>query len=151
MTHDVTQWLAEIKDLKQKLAEAQYEREQAYTSAANWRRLYETEAQQRRTEASLVRQTIDALKSEIQQLKGNPLSGHQGPIDAAAVHAEVESLQTVADLKQKLLDVLAERDRLAQALKTEQANHTQTRKSLTTALGDAIDQLSKEPGQSPET
>jgi hypothetical protein len=29
------------------------------------------------------------------------------------------------------------------ALKTEQTNHEQTRKSLTTALGDAIDSLAK--------
>jgi len=47
------------------------------------------------------------------------------------------------ELKERLVAVLAERDRLAQALEAEQANHAQTRKSLTTALGDAIDMLSK--------
>jgi hypothetical protein len=35
-------------------------------------------------------------------------------------------------------------DRLRQALKTEQENHAQTGKSLTTALGDAIDSLARE-------
>jgi len=49
MSQNVTQWLAEIQALKQQLADAQQEREQAYTSAANWQRLYETEAQQRRS------------------------------------------------------------------------------------------------------
>ena len=39
---------------------------------------------------------------------------------------------------------MKERDRLLQALKTEQENHAQTRNSLTTALGDAIDGLTRE-------
>jgi hypothetical protein len=43
MTYDVSQWLAEIKALKQQLATASQESEQAHASAANWRQLYETE------------------------------------------------------------------------------------------------------------
>ena len=54
---DIKQWLAEIKALQQKLAQANQERDEAYASAANWRSLYETEAKQRRTEAVLARQT----------------------------------------------------------------------------------------------
>lgn len=146
MSQDVTQWLAEIQDLKQKLAQAQTEREQAYSSAANWRRLYETEAQQRRTEANLARQTVDALKLEIQQLRGDPVAGSKRAA-LSAIEAEVEQLQSPSALRQKLIEALSDRDRLIQALKTEQANHAQTRKSLTTALGDAIDLLSKEQGQ----
>ncbi|XGV95821.1 MAG: hypothetical protein ACAF41_24150 [Leptolyngbya sp. BL-A-14] len=146
MTNDVSQWLTEIKTLRQQLADAQQEREQAYTSAANWQRLYETEAQQRRQEAARTRQTIADLKQELQQLKGtSPLEG--GILsDAVTIRTEVEKLQTVAALQQKLLEALTERDRLAQALKLEQANHAQTRQGLTTALGDAIDMLSKEKG-----
>jgi predicted RNase H-like nuclease (RuvC/YqgF family) len=146
MTHDVSQWLTEIKTLRQQLADAQKEREQAYTSAANWQRLYETEAQQRRTEAALTRQTIATLKQEIEQLKGtSPLAG-SAAAESPAMRAEVEKLQTVTELQQKLIEALTERDHLAQALKLEQTNHAQTRKGLTTALGDAIDMLSKEKG-----
>ena len=147
MTQDVPQWLAEIKTLKQQLAEAQRDCEQAYGSAANWQRLYETEAQQRRIEANLSRQTIDELKLKIQQLMGNSL-GDQAAVTTESSEA-VEHLQTPTELRQKLLEVLAERDRLMQALKTEQTNHAQTRKSLTTALGDAIDMLAK--GQRTDT
>ncbi len=149
MTHDVTQWLAEIKTLKQQLAEAQQEREQAYASAANWQRLYETEAQQRRTEASLTRQTITDLQLEIEQLKGRSSSTTATDL-SESLQAEVEQWTTVDDLRQKLLAALTECDRLTQALKAEQASHAQTRKGLTTALGDAIDMLSKKQNQSGE-
>ncbi|MBW4578789.1 MAG: hypothetical protein KME42_04340 [Tildeniella nuda ZEHNDER 1965/U140] len=146
MTHDVSQWLTEIKTLRQQLADAQQEREQAYASAANWQRLYETEAQQRRSEAALTRQTIAELKQDIQQLKGSVPTEGNAPIDVAIIRAEVEKLQTIAELQETLIAAFAERDRLAQALKAEQTNHAQTRKGLTTALGDAIDMLSKEKG-----
>jgi len=146
MTHDVTQWLAEIKALRQQVAEAQQEREQVFASASNWQRLYETEAQQRRTEANLAQQTIETLKQEIQKLQGNLTSDQGETVIPSAIRAEVEKLKTSEELRQKLMEVLAERDRLLQALKTEQANHAQTRKGLTTALGDAIDMLSKQQG-----
>ena len=69
MTYDVSQWLAEIKTLKQQLAEATQEREQAHASAANWRQLYETEAQQRRSEFNLAQQTIEQLKQQCSSSK----------------------------------------------------------------------------------
>lgn len=144
MTHDVTRWLDEIKALRQQVTEAQQEREQAFASASNWQRLYETEAQQRRADVALSRQTIERLKLEIQQLQGNLVTGEDSATTlAGAIWAEVEKLQTPEELRQKLREALAERDRLIQALKTEQINHAQTRKGLTTALGDAIDMLSK--------
>lgn len=140
---DVTQWLAEIQSLQQQLATAHQEREDAYASAANWRKLYETEAQQRRIEANLSRQTVELLKAEVQQLKGLPLTGSGNSAAWSEIQQAVEQLSNVADLKTKLTEVLVERDRLMQALKAEQAEHAQTRKSLTTALGDAVDMLSK--------
>jgi len=69
MSNDVRQWLAEIKELKQQLADSIRDRDAANESAANWRRLYNTEAQQRRTEARLAQQQIDALTLEVQQLQ----------------------------------------------------------------------------------
>ena len=143
MSHEVAQWLTEIKALKQQLAELQSDRDAAWESAASWRQLYNTEAQQRRTEAKLTQQAIAALKAEVQQLRDMP----QVSVDdtaSVAVQQEVEQLQTVAELREKLFSTLTERDQLVQALKTEQVNHVQTRKSLTTALGDAIDRLTRE-------
>ena len=141
MADQVVQWLNEIKDLKQKLQVAQAAQEAANASADNWRKLYETEAQQRRTEAMLTRQTIANLKSEIAELQRLPKASS----DRVVTQATVESidLTTVDELKVRLLELGAEHDRLAQDLKAEQADHAQTRKNLTTALGDTVDLLTK--------
>ncbi len=146
MTHDVSQWLTEIKTLRQQLADAQQDCERSYASAANWQRLYETEAQQRRTETNQANQAIAALRQEIQQLKGTLPLDSGTTTEPMALRTEVEKLQTVAVLQEKLIEVLADRDCLMQALNAEQTSHAQTRKGLTTALGDAIDMLSKKEG-----
>lgn len=145
MSNDITQWLTEIKVLKQQLADTLSDRDAAYESAANWRQLYTNEAQQRRTEARLFQEQIESLKAQLQQLKGE--SSHPNAEDSdqeSAIEHEVAELLTIEDLKEKLKDVLVERDRLIDALKTEQANHAQTRKSLTVVIGDTINQLNKE-------
>jgi len=49
-------------------------------------------------------------------------------------------------MSQKLTQWLAEiieRDRLFQALKTEQTNHAQTRRSLTSVIADTIDKMTQ--------
>ena len=142
MADQVVQWLNEIKDLKQKLQVAQAAQEVANASADNWRKLYETEAQQRRTEAMLTRQTIDNLKSEIAQLQSLPKASSDRLTTQSSVES-IETLTTVDELKARLLELLAEHDRLAQDLKAEQSDHAQTRKNLTTALGDTVDLLTK--------
>lgn len=151
MTQDVRQWLSEIKALQQQLAEAERERDAAYTSATNWRRLYETEAQQRRTETNLAQQAIADLQTEIQQLRGGIIFGDNASSSATEMTQALDQLQTPAELREKLGQILQEQsrlqgevERLVQALQLEQANHAQTRKSLTTALGDTIDLLTKE-------
>ncbi len=142
MSNDVTQWLAEIRSLQDQLVEAHRDRDAAYESAANWRRLYETEAQQRRIDARLAEEALQALRQQMQSPEPTPdLSGDVVPI---TLKVEVERLQTVPELQSRLLQTLMERDRLSQDLKTEQAEHAQTRKSLTMALGDAIDTLARE-------
>ncbi|MBW4635219.1 MAG: hypothetical protein KME30_25990 [Iphinoe sp. HA4291-MV1] len=147
MTHELTsQWLAEIKVLKQQIAELQAEQEAGWQSAEKWRKLYNTEAEQRRTDAQMAQQTIAALKAQIQQIQGIEEAQFDDPTATTAIQQEVEQLKSVEELKAKLILVTKERDRLLQALKTEQDNHTQTRKSLTSALGDAIDSLTKERG-----
>ena len=147
MTQEVAQWLAEIKALKQQLVEAQQETQQAYASAANWQRLYETEAQQRRTEATLAKQTIAELQQALQKHEGRSPLDPEGEATIANLQTEVSRLNTVEALQTRLLEALVERDRLLQELQAERVNHAQTRKGLTTALGDAIDLLAKQRGE----
>ncbi|MBE9051966.1 hypothetical protein IQ243_16340 [Nostocales cyanobacterium LEGE 11386] len=145
MSQDLTQqWLAEIQTLKQQLIEQQRDRDAAWESAEKWRKLYNTEAEQRRTDAHLAQQAIASLKAEIYQLKGlesGILVDGKAKTDA---QQEIKQIQSIEDLQAKLIAIMKERDRLLQALKTEQDNHAQTRQSLTTALGDAIDSLARE-------
>lgn len=145
MSNDVKQWLAEIKDLKQQLADTIRDRDAENESAVKWRELYNTEAQQRRTESKLAQQQIETLKTEIKQLQQESLQlKSENPNAAAAIEEEVGKLQKFEELQAKLKEVMLERDRLTDALKIEQANHAQTRKSLTAVIGDTIDQLTKE-------
>ncbi len=145
MSNDVTQWLAEIKQLKQQLADTISDRDSAYESAANWRQLYTNEAQQRRTETRLAQEQLESLKVQIEQVKGESSQlTADDPETESAIDQQVARLLTVEELRAKLKEVMIERDRLMDALKTEQANHAQTRKSLTAVIGDTIDQLNKE-------
>lgn len=141
MSQNVSQWLAEIKSLQRQLAEAQAAREEAYTIAANWQQRYETEAQQRRMDASRTRQTIADLEQKIAYLKGMTPQG-EPTMASASLQEEVAQLASL-DLQERLLNTLVERDRLLQALADEQASHEETRRRLTTALGDAIGVFSK--------
>jgi hypothetical protein len=147
MSTDLTQqWLAEIESLREQLLEQQRDRNAAWESAEKWRKLYNTESEQRRTDADLNRKTIASLKAEIQKLKGIDLTTLPNSTTRESIQQEVAAIKTVEDLKAKVVSLIQERDRLLHALKTEQENHEQTRKSLTTALGDAIDSLAKERG-----
>jgi hypothetical protein len=141
MSQEVVQWLREIQELKQQLAMAQQAQATADASADNWRRLYETEAQQRRTEANSTRQMMAELRAELAALKGLPESPDAAPIATTAIAPAIAEFSTLEQLRNKLLEVWTERDRLAQALKIEQANHVQTRKNLTMALGDTMEIL----------
>ncbi|MEO8891663.1 MAG: hypothetical protein ABI417_09035 [Coleofasciculaceae cyanobacterium] len=145
MSNEITQWLAQIKELKQQLSEIQRDLAEAYASADNWRQLYNTEAQQRRTESKLAQQQVENLKSELRHIKGEtPVVPVDEAEAASAIEQELASLETSEELKIKLKEVMIERDRLIETLKTEQSNHAQTRKSLTAVIGDTIDQLTKE-------
>lgn len=137
---DVQQWLGEIRGLQQKLAEVQQERDQAYSSAANWRSLYETEAKQRRSEAIAAREASDALKQELAALQRPSPDANRYP---DILRAQVEQTQSVEALQLQLMQALEERDQLMQALEEEQQAHSQTRQDLTTALGDTMDLLTK--------
>jgi len=144
MNYDVKQWIEEINALRQQVAQAQSDRDLAVDSAARWSQLYNREAEQRRADAKLAQQTIDKLKAEIDQLKADFAAQLDEVADMSASSPELQQLQSVEALKQKLVEVLLERDRLAEALKAERETHAQTRQSLTTALGDTIDLLTKQ-------
>jgi hypothetical protein len=147
MTQEVKQWLTEIKLLQEKVIAAQQERDEAYASAVNWRNLYETEAKQRRAEANLAQQAIDSLNHKLQLLQMMPQSSEPEADLLATIKAEVEPLQNPAELQGFLVRALAECDRLTRSLKAEQAAHAQTRKDLTSALGDTMNLLAKERGR----
>ncbi|MCG6134813.1 MAG: hypothetical protein MET45_09125 [Nostoc sp. LLA-1] len=138
------QWLTEIQTLKQQLVEQQHDRHTAWESAQKWRKLYNTEAEQRRTDANLAQQAIASLKAEIHQLKGLETDILVDGKASTEAQQKIQQIQSIEDLQTKLIAIMKERDRLQQALKTEQENHAQTRQSLTTALGDAIDSLTRE-------
>ncbi|MEH2248041.1 hypothetical protein [Nostoc sp.] len=145
MNQDLTQqWLTEIQVLKEQMAGLQSDRDAAWESAQKWRQLYKTEAEQRRTDAQLSQQAIASLNSDLYKLQGLEVETLAAGTPVIAIQQEIEQLKSVEDLQAKLIAVIKERDRLLQAFKTEQDNHAQTRNSLTTALGDAIDSLTRE-------
>ena len=150
MSQDIRQWLDEIKRLQQQLTEVSRDRDDAGESAAQWRQLYNTEAEQRRNDAKLTQQSIDALQAQIEELQNFSPIAPEGDDAGVARQQEVAQLHTVGELKTKLAEVLEERDRaiehikqLTQALKQEEARHAETSRNLTTALGDAVDLLTK--------
>lgn len=143
MSQEVVTWLHEVKDLQQKVQQARQAEEAAHASADNWRSLYEKEARQRQTEAKLMQQTIEQLQAEIELLRNLPQGSAKAAISQVAIDQAAYQLQTPEELRTKLIEVWADRDRLAQDLKTEKAEHAQTRKNLTMALGDTVDMLTK--------
>jgi hypothetical protein len=145
MSEDFTQqWLSEIQALKQQVTDAIAQRHQAWESAEKWRKLYNTESEQRRSDSQLLQQEIAIVKAELQKIKGIDETLLPDADTNTAIQIEIAQIESQQELRAKLITITKERDRLLLALKTEQENHSQTRKSLTTALGDAIDSLTKE-------
>lgn len=142
MAYDVTQWLTEIRTLQRQLADTQKERDQAYASAANWRRLYETEARQRRTETEELKTHLQSLEAELSYHR----NGH--PATEVEAHSGLEGSHPSGDamevLQIRLSETLALCQELTRRLEAEQAAHALTRQTLTTALGDAFDALKPE-------
>ena len=156
MSQDVRQWLDEIKRLQQQLTEMTRDRDEAGESAAQWRQLYNTEAEQRRNDAKLTQQSIAYLELQIEESQNFSPNVSENGEAGIARQQEVEQLQTVDELKAKLVMVMEERDRafeqikqLTQALKQEAARHAETSKNLTSALGDAVDLLARAQNPAP--
>lgn len=135
MSQEVVGWLKEVKDLQQQVKTLKAAEQAAHASTDNWRKRYETEAEQRRDETQAMQKTIAELRTELDRLKNQSYTSDIDP--------EIAQLQTVAELQTRLTEVWRDRNQLAQALQAEQLSHAQTRKNLTTALGDTVDMLSK--------
>ncbi len=145
MTQEITRWLTEIRTLQQQLAAARQERDQAYKSAANWRERYDAEAKQRREDVEQLRLTVKTLRTELATLEAQQKSAAMPTSAEAIALTDIEadsSLDTVEGLRTQLVKTLQACDRLQKALNAERIEHAETRKSLTTALGEAIDALS---------
>ncbi|MEM6837805.1 MAG: hypothetical protein AAF609_13220 [Cyanobacteria bacterium P01_C01_bin.120] len=143
MTQDITRWLTEIRTLQQQLEAARKERDQAYQSAANWRKLYDAEAKQWREEVAALKATEATLRTELSTLRSQ-----RSEVDTTALTEPLDSsnLQTVEGLRAELIKALQSCDRLEKALDFEQRDHAATRRSLTAALGETIDALNLSSG-----
>ena len=142
MTQDLTQkWLTEIQSLTQQTKQFQRERDEAWESSQKWRQLYNTEAEQRRADTKMHQEEIISIKAELQKFSG--INAERGIDSTTIIQQKISQFNSIEELKNQLLEVIQERDCLLQALQLEQENHAQTRKSLTTALGDAIDSLAR--------
>ncbi|MEL6381591.1 MAG: hypothetical protein AAFQ89_03785 [Cyanobacteria bacterium J06626_18] len=149
MTQEITRWLTEIRTLQQQLAAARQERDQAYKSAANWRERYDAEAKQRREDVEQLQLTVKTLRTELATLEAQQKSDAMAAArDEPLIEIDADpSLDTIEGLRTQLVKTLQECDRLQKALNAERSDHAETRKSLTTALGEAIDALSPAPEQ----
>ncbi len=140
-THLTQKWLTEIQSLTQQMKQFQHERDEAWESSQKWRQLYNTEAEQRRADAKMHQEAILAVKAEFQKFSG--INSEADADNTIAIQQQIAQFSSIEELQNQLLQVIQERDCLLQALKLEQENHARTRKSLTTALGDAIDSLAR--------
>ncbi|MFH7244478.1 MAG: hypothetical protein ACHWZW_16705 [Spirulina sp.] len=134
MSQDLTQWIAEVRTLQRQLADTRHECDQAHNSAANWRRLYENEARQRRQEA------------EQHQVQMADMA--QRLLEQAQAHREAQTLveglgqaNSLTDLQTQLTALVQRCQRLTESLEAERRAHAHTRQSLTAALGDTFDRL----------
>ncbi|MBF2090683.1 MAG: hypothetical protein IGR80_04975 [Synechococcales cyanobacterium K44_A2020_017] len=151
MSQDVKQWIAEIRTLQHQIQVANKERDQAYASAENWRKLYQAEAQQRRTDARLMQEKLDQLGMELQTLQQQISSDRSvdGGGEQPALQLDQLEALSVEQLRESLQQAIADANGLRQALQAEKMDHKNTRQSLTTALADTMDLLTREKSDRP--
>ncbi|QIZ72523.1 hypothetical protein [Oxynema aestuarii] len=149
MSQDVSQWLSEINALKQEVARLQSELDAAHASSDRWRQLYNTEAQQRRTETKLNRETIEAQRLQIEQVEQGKARRHDDPNALSSWESELAGLSR-EELTEKLVELWGAREgdrreleALREALEAEKMAHEKTRETLTCALGDTVELLKK--------
>ncbi|QQE65418.1 hypothetical protein GFS31_21060 [Leptolyngbya sp. BL0902] len=134
MSQDITQWIAEVKTLQHQLADARRERDQAHNSAANWRRLYENEARQRRQEA-------EQQQAQIVELSQRLLDQQRAQTEAQTFVQSLERADSLSGLQDQLTALVERCQKLTQSLEAERTAHNHTRHTLTAALGDTFDMI----------
>lgn len=137
MSQDLTQWIAEVRTLQCQLTDARRERDQAHNSAANWRRLYENEARQRRQDA-------EQFQAEIAQVNQRLLEQQRAQAEAQHLVTEMEQADSLSGLQDQLSALVQRCQRLTQSLDAERQSHQSTRQALTAALSDTFDILKPE-------
>lgn len=140
MSQELTQWIAEVRTLQRQLTDTRKDRDQAYNSSANWQRLYETEARQRREKTEALQNQIRTLKGQLQQVEA------RGTAVSDAVRHNLASADSLGGVQGQLEALVTRCQELTDQLEAEKEAHAQTLKSLTAALGDAFDTLT--PGRS---
>jgi hypothetical protein len=148
-TYLTQKWLTEIQSLTQQMKQFQRERDEAWESSQKWRQLYNTEAEQRRADTKMHQEAIASVKAEEQKFLG--VNTEIGTDSTTAIQQQIAQFNSIEELQTQLLEIIQERDSLLRALKLEREGHIQTRKSLTTALGDAIDSLARSRGERKDT
>ena len=137
---NISAWVAEIRSLQQQIVDLKQERSQAYASADNWRNAYDAEAQQRRRDTQTYQHKINQLERTLTEMQ----TAKQSSADVSAAElSKLERGQSVEQLRRQLVVAQRECEQLKAQLSLEQAEHANTRESLTAALGDAVDLLSK--------
>ena len=146
MSQDVAQWLAEVQSLQRKVAELQQERDRAYASADNLRKLYELEATQRQRDTASAQRRVEMLERAVAELR-SPQDEGDGKLGIEI--ARIKGNYSVEQLQTQLVAAKQQCEQLKALLEEEQTAHAKTRESLTAALGDAVDLLAKERGEQP--
>ncbi len=146
MSQDVAQWLAEVQSLQRKVAELQQERDRAYASADNLRKLYESEATQRQRDTASAQRRVEMLERAVAELR-SPQDEGDGKLGIEI--ARIKGNYSVEQLQTQLVAAKQQCEQLKVLLEEEQIAHAKTRESLTAALGDAVDLLAKERGEKP--
>ena len=109
--------------------------DRALEDALKWRRRYEIEAQQRRTEAEAADNIIRNLRAELQQLCRLGSAVVRPGATSLASSSLVNDPQNMA---LELARLAQAHNELAAALAQEQQQHTKTRENLISALGEAL-------------
>ncbi|WP_071515120.1 hypothetical protein [Geitlerinema sp. PCC 9228] len=149
MTAEIRTWLAEIENLQQQVAKLQQERDEALQSAHRWCQLYNKEAQRYRAQV----QHSQNPPSQADGTDGTATSSSSDEVEATPIYGDIDALPAseakhrLHQAYQQIQRLQSENRQLQQSLETEKQNHAQTRKNLTTALGDAVERLGKVQGR----
>ncbi len=113
-----------MSDTFQSLEQLQAELQRAREEATKWRRRYEVEAQQRRSETKVADKTIRDLRAELLQL--------------CQLGTSVRPVARPVSIDSEIANLRQDCDRLTEALVQEQQQHAKTRENLIGALGEAL-------------